>query len=99
MLSYAFVVVYWSNHHYLLQSAKRADHMVPNSGVILLATIAYLLLQLAIRAQAPAEANVAFPTRDWFSGTAFVASITAAYLFAWLSFAMTLAGVSFTCFL
>ncbi len=124
-LSYTFVAVYWSNHHYLLQSAERADHKLVGSNllslftvslipfstsyvaenkfaefpmalyasVILLATIAYLLLQLAIRTQAPSATNVSFGARDWFSGSAFVASVPAAYVSAWLSFALILAGV------
>lgn len=124
-LSYTFVGVYWSNHHYLLQLAERADHklvganlfslftvslipfctsyvaenkfaafpMALYAGVILLATVGYLLLQLAIRAQAANPESVAFGARDWFSGMAFLSAVPAAYFSAWLSFVLILTGV------
>ena len=124
-LSYLFVGVYWSNHHYLWQGASRADHklvganllslftvslipfctayvaenefarfpMALYAAVILLATVAYWLLQLAVRGQAGSPGSLSFGPRDGLSGAAFVAAVPAAYLFAWLSFALILAGV------
>jgi uncharacterized membrane protein len=128
-LSYLFVGVFWSNHHYLLREAERADHklvganlfsmftvsLIPFStsyvaennfasfpmalyaGILLLATFAYLLLQIAVSAQGETgevrAGGMRFQTRDWLSGGAFLAAIPAAYLRSWISFVLLLAGV------
>ena len=128
-LSYLFVGVFWSNHHYLLKEAKRANHelvaanllslftislipfctaylaendfesfpMALYAGMILLATLAYLLLQLIVSAQREHPdvqgRRGVFHERDWFSGLAFLVAVPAAYLHPWISFLLILAGV------
>lgn len=41
-LSYLFVGVFWSNHHYLLQEAKRADHLLVGANLFSLFTISLI---------------------------------------------------------
>ncbi len=129
-LSYLFVGVFWSNHHYLLREARVADHrlvganlfalftvsLIPFSTaylaenqmaafttafyatVLLIATIAYLILQKTINAQADTtvearERKRTANKRDWISFIAFTLAIPAAYLHPAVSLLLILTGV------
>lgn len=131
-LSYLFVGVFWSNHHYLLREARVADHklvganlfslftisLIPFStaylaenqmapfttafyaAVLLIATIAYLILQSTIQAQhdpghekSVRERRV--NKRDWISFICFTLAVPAAYLHPALSLLLILTAVLF----